>query len=200
MLGHRLIAALAQVRCPMERRDRGVSEESPDHSPKSPRILLRAPNWTVLEKMSAGRWACAGSECPSREASAEGIPEALARRLASSAFSTPRFRWTTHAIRPGGAAAVKRTRGYPTAWLARLPSPMAPQSLPARAVDGGPLRKDRFALVSAGVHQTSPNPGSGGYGFGGTRPGCGGTVTAQPFAPADESGVKPEQPRQLFGL
>jgi hypothetical protein len=45
----------------------------------------------------------------------------------------------------GGAAAVNQTGGRRTARFDRL-SPMAPRSLPARAVDGGALRKD-FALV-----------------------------------------------------
>ena len=49
-----------------EERDR-ESAEDPYYSPITPRKLLSAPNWPVLEKMSAGRWACAVSERPSRE-------------------------------------------------------------------------------------------------------------------------------------
>jgi hypothetical protein len=47
-------------------------------------------------------------------------------------------------------------------------------------------------VQSSGVpYQTCSNGGSGGYGSGGARPGCGGTVTGQVFGPADEPGVKP---------
>jgi hypothetical protein len=42
-----------------------------------------APNWTVLEEMSAGRRACAPSERPSREVSARWVPEALTRMTGS---------------------------------------------------------------------------------------------------------------------
>ncbi len=47
-------------------------------------------------------------------------------------------------------------------------------------------------VQSSGVpYQTCSNGGSGGYGSGGTKPGCGGTVTGQVFGSADELGVKP---------
>jgi hypothetical protein len=48
-----------------------LATKTPPRSPESGVSAgrWRAPNWTVLEKMSAGRRACAASECPSREAS-----------------------------------------------------------------------------------------------------------------------------------
>src|SRR4029453_18671350 len=36
--------------------------------------LVGAPNWTVLEKMSAGRWACALTQSTSREGSTRRLP------------------------------------------------------------------------------------------------------------------------------
>jgi hypothetical protein len=71
------------LRTSLQGRENG---ESSDDSPFSRRFLPGAPNWTVLEKMSAGRRACAPSERPSREASARGIPKArgpMTRSIAS---------------------------------------------------------------------------------------------------------------------
>jgi hypothetical protein len=50
--------------------------------------FVSAPNWTVLEKIPAGRRACAPSKRPSREASAGRIPEArgpMTRSIATQA-------------------------------------------------------------------------------------------------------------------
>jgi len=44
-----------------------------------------APNWTVLEKMSAGRWACAPSQQAPREASTGGLSQARAPMMRSIA-------------------------------------------------------------------------------------------------------------------
>ena len=56
----------------------GSRRRVPDHSPESPRKLLGAPSWTVLEKMSAGSGACAPCQRSSREASTGGIRKARA--------------------------------------------------------------------------------------------------------------------------
>jgi hypothetical protein len=42
-------------------------------------ISPRAPNWKVLETMSAGRWACAVSPTSSRQSSARGLHEGSRR-------------------------------------------------------------------------------------------------------------------------
>lgn len=56
-------------------------------------------------------------------------------------------------------------------------------------------------VQSAGLPcQTFPNPGSGGYGFGGVNPGRGGMVTGQPWiSRVDGDGLDPARERSVAG-
>ena len=57
-------------RCPETR-----VHDVPRHVPRHPETSHGAPNWTVLEKMSAGRRACAVSRRASRQASTLGLSD-----------------------------------------------------------------------------------------------------------------------------
>jgi hypothetical protein len=65
------LGCLRNVSSPIspDRTDRGVGDDSP------PRFLPSAPNWTEVEKMSAGRRACALSQRSARQASTRRLSE-----------------------------------------------------------------------------------------------------------------------------
>jgi hypothetical protein len=119
----------------------------------------RAPSWTVLEKMSAGRWACGVSERPSREASAGGIPEAVTRRLARS-LPQPAVRTDGGTDRVGSPRLLIEQAANRLLSAGRTPSPMAPRSLPTRTIDEraaprasvGSTARSRVRLGAGSVH------------------------------------------------
>jgi hypothetical protein len=112
----RMFAAWSTLGARTRRRRFG---QSGDDSPISLRFFPRAPNWTVLERMSAGRGACAPSDRSSRQASAWGVSQARAPM-------------TAHPVHcRNGAAVGGRSSSERTIHLDRQPSPTTRRSSPS---------------------------------------------------------------------
>jgi hypothetical protein len=151
-----------QGRAPAMSRTSASQSGSPRSRPHDPEHdLPGTPNWTEVEQMSAGERARVRPECPSREASAGGIPKArppmTGRCTLASIGSTPT------------KAQVKRK-----SWsLAICSDPTHPRTLIARPVrwrhelsPGGSWRPLGLALMGAPTRYWNPlDPQSIGRGF-----------------------------------
>jgi hypothetical protein len=114
-----------------------------------------APNWTVLEEMSARRRAYAPSERSPREASAGWVPKARAPMTGPIASNNKRRAAGRRTPRSRGGQGATEHRLAPD----RQPCPIAPRSLPGRPSRAGSGTRRGLSIPCQGsraVQASSP--------------------------------------------